>query len=199
MARQHGRNGAVYLSVTSGAAASPMMFGAAWSITTTADLRDVTTLADSQKRYITEVPASSGAFSGFLDAGTSQTYVAASDGLPRVFCLYPDMVNSPSVYFAGTVIATFAADGASSSPVSFASTWTGVSAVQRFPLAAGLPGLLDETSAAEVTDEANINAYAAALDEQCLQIERVIQFALDTLGAHHLDVRVISIERGSEA
>jgi hypothetical protein len=39
---------------------------------------------------------------------------------------------------------------------------------------------------------------AAALDEQCLQIERVIQFALDTLGAHHLDVRVISI-KGSEA
>jgi len=40
---------------------------------------------------------------------------------------------------------------------------------------------------------------AAALDEQCLQIERVIQFALDTLGAEHLEVRVISIERGSEA
>lgn len=39
---------------------------------------------------------------------------------------------------------------------------------------------------------------AATLDEQCLQIERVIQFALDTLGAHHLDVRVISI-KGSEA
>ena len=39
---------------------------------------------------------------------------------------------------------------------------------------------------------------AAALDEQCLQIERVIQFALDTLGAHHLDVRVISV-KGSEA
>ena len=40
---------------------------------------------------------------------------------------------------------------------------------------------------------------AAALDEQCQQIERVIQFALDTLGAYHLDVRVISIEQGSEA
>jgi hypothetical protein len=39
---------------------------------------------------------------------------------------------------------------------------------------------------------------AVALDEQCLQIERVIQFALDTLAAHHLDVRVISI-KGSEA
>ena len=40
---------------------------------------------------------------------------------------------------------------------------------------------------------------AAALDEQCRQIEQVIQFALDTLGAHHLDVRVISIKQGNEA
>jgi hypothetical protein len=40
---------------------------------------------------------------------------------------------------------------------------------------------------------------AAALDEQCRQIERVIQFALDILGAHHLDVRVVSIEQGTEA
>lgn len=40
---------------------------------------------------------------------------------------------------------------------------------------------------------------AAALDEQCQQIERVIQFALDTLGAYHLDVRVVSIEQADEA
>ena len=36
---------------------------------------------------------------------------------------------------------------------------------------------------------------AASLDEQCQQIAQVIQFALDTLGVYHLDVRVISIER----
>jgi hypothetical protein len=40
---------------------------------------------------------------------------------------------------------------------------------------------------------------AGSFDEQSRLIEQVIQFALDTLGAYHLDVRVISIEQGSEA
>jgi hypothetical protein len=40
---------------------------------------------------------------------------------------------------------------------------------------------------------------AGSFDEQSQLIEQVIRFALDTLGAYHLDVRVISIEQGSEA
>ena len=40
---------------------------------------------------------------------------------------------------------------------------------------------------------------AAALDAPCRQIEQVIQFALDTLGADHLDVRVIGVQQGGEA
>ena len=33
------------------------------------------------------------------------------------------------------------------------STWNAAGTVQRFPPGAGLPGVLDETAAAEVTDE----------------------------------------------
>ena len=149
MPRRHGRNGAVYLAATSGAAASPVTFQAAWTVDVTADKTDVTTWADSQHVYVAELPDISGSFTGFLDDATSQTYVAASDGLPRAFCLYPDTVNSPAVYFAGTVIADFSGGGASAGPVTVAATWGAEAGVRRYPL----PGLLDETATAEITDE----------------------------------------------
>ena len=154
MARQHGRNGAIYLAVTSGAAASPVAFQAAWSVSITTDKTDVTTLADSQRVYAAGLPDISGGFSGFLDAGTSQTYVAASDGLPRAFCLYPDAVNTPSVFFAGTVIADFTGSGAAAGPVTVSAAWDAEAGVLRYPLPAGLPGVLDEAAAAQVDDEA---------------------------------------------
>jgi hypothetical protein len=154
LARQHGRNGAIYLALTSGAAASPVAFQAAWSVSITTDKRDVTTWADSQHVYVAENPDISGDFSGFMDAGSSQAYIAASDGLPRAFCLYPDTVNSPTVFFAGTVIADFTGGGSSGGPVTVSGTWGAEAAVQRFPLPAGLPGVLDETTAAQVDDEA---------------------------------------------
>jgi hypothetical protein len=153
LARQHGRNGAIYLALTSGAAASPVAFQAAWSVSVTSEKYDVTTLADNQKVYAAGLPEIAGTFSGFLDAGSSQAYIAASDGLPRAFCLYPDTVNSPTVFFAGTVIADFSGGGASGGPVTVSATWDAEAAVQRFPLNAGLPGVLDETSAG-VADEA---------------------------------------------
>jgi hypothetical protein len=155
MARRHGRNGAVYLAVTSGAAASPVAFQAAWSVSVTAGVIDVTTLADSQMVYVTDIPEVSGTFSGFMDDASSQAYIAAADGLPRAFCLYPDAVNSPSVFFAGTVIADFSGAGASAGPVTVSGTWGAEAGVQRYPLPAGLPGLLDETAAGEITDEAS--------------------------------------------
>ena len=153
MTRRHGRNGAVYLAVTSGAAASPVTFQAAWSVSVTADKFDVSASADPNKVYIAGEPDISGDFSGFADDATSQAYTAAVDGLPRAFCLYPDAVNSPTVFFAGTVIADFSADGASGGPVTVKSTWGAEAGVQRYPLPGGLPGVLDETAAAEVTDE----------------------------------------------
>ena len=153
MARRHGRNGAVYLAVTSGAAASPVAFQASWTLSITTDKTDVTTLADSQKVYAAGIPDLAGEFSGFSDDQSSQAYIAAADGLPRAFYLYPDAVNSPSVYFAGTVVADFTAAGSASGAVSVASAWNAAGTVQRFPAGAGLPGVLDETAAAEVTDE----------------------------------------------
>ena len=83
--RRHGRNGQVYLGLTSGSVAIPVPFQAAWSINKASDRDEVTAFGDANKTYVGGLPDASGDFSGFLDAGTSQTYVAASDGLRTEF------------------------------------------------------------------------------------------------------------------
>lgn len=138
MPRRHGRNGAVYVGVTSGAAASPLAFQASWSINMNVDKQDVTAFADSNKVYVAGLPDASGDFGGFLDDSTSQTYIAATDGLARNFYLYEDTQNAPNVYWFGTIIPDFSADGAVGGPVNFKSTWNAASKVQRYTPFGGL-------------------------------------------------------------
>src|SRR6266568_1149119 len=123
--RRHGRNAQVYLGATTGAVAVPLPFQAAWSINKASDRDEVTAFGDPNKVYVGGLPDASGDFSGFLDAGTSQTYVAASDGLPRNFYLYWDAVNDPSSYFYGTVLFYFSVHGPLRSTVT--TRWTGAS------------------------------------------------------------------------
>ena len=138
MTRRHGRNGAVYMGATTGAVAVPLTFQAAWSINMVTDKDDVTAFQDSNKVYVGGLPDSSGDMSGFMDDATSQTYVAAVDGLPRNFYLYPDATNSPNTYWFGTVLPDFSADGAVAGPVNFKATWNAASKVQRYTQFAGL-------------------------------------------------------------
>lgn len=138
MVRRHGRNAQVYLGVTNGAAASPCAFQASWSINMVTDKQDVTAFGDGNKTYVANLPDASGDFSGFMDQSTSQTYVAATDGLPRNFYLYSDAVNDPFVYWFGTVLPDFSADGAVAGPVNFKSTWNASSKVQRYTPFGGL-------------------------------------------------------------
>jgi hypothetical protein len=137
MGRHHGRNGSVYLGVTSGAAASPCTFQASWSINMVTDKQDVTAFGDGNKVYVAGLPDSSGDFSGFWDDAASQTYIAAVDGLPRNFYLYPDISNAVNAYWFGTVLPDFSADGAVGGPVNVKSTWNAASKVQRYNPATG--------------------------------------------------------------
>ena len=132
MARRHGRNGQVYLGITSAALASPMPFQASWTINMNVDKQDVTAFGDGNKVYVAGLPDASGDFGGFMDDATSQTYIAAIDGLARNFYLYPDTTNSPNVYWFGTVLPDFSADGAIAGPVNFKSTWNAASRIQRY-------------------------------------------------------------------
>ena len=130
--RRHGRNAQVYLGATSGAVATPLPFAAAWTMKQVTNKADVTAFGDQNLVYVAGLPDSSGDFSGFLDAGTSQTYVAAADGLPRNFYLYWDAVNDPNSYWYGTILPDFSADGAINGPVKFTATWNAASRILRY-------------------------------------------------------------------
>jgi hypothetical protein len=100
--------------------------------------QDVTAFGDGNLVYVAGLPDSSGDFSGFMDDSTSQTYIAATDGLARNFYLYPDATNDPSVYWFGTVLPDFAADGAIGGAVNMKATWNAASRVQRYTPFGGL-------------------------------------------------------------
>jgi hypothetical protein len=131
--RHHGRNGRIYLSATNGGLATPLPFQAAWSINQATDRQDVTAFGDGNKVYVAGLPDSSGDFSGFLDDATSQTFVAALDGLSRTFYLYPDVTAYPNNwYWMGQILVDASADGAVGGPVSFKSTWSAAGAITRY-------------------------------------------------------------------
>lgn len=138
MARSHGRNAAIYMGVTTAALPSPVTFQAAWTVNMTVAKSDVTAFGDGNMTYVSGLPDSSGDFSGFLDDATSQTYIAATDGLPRSFYLYPNISAQPNLYWFGAILPDLAADGAVGGPVHFKSTWSASSKVQRYTPWGGL-------------------------------------------------------------
>jgi hypothetical protein len=137
MARSHGRNGTIYLGVTSGAAASPVAFQSAWTVNMTVAKQDVTAFGDGNKVYVAGLPDASGDFQGFWDDATSQTYVAATDGLARNFYLYPNITADPNAYFFGTILPDFGMDGSVGGAVTTKTTWNAASRVQRYNVATG--------------------------------------------------------------
>jgi hypothetical protein len=136
--RRHGRNAQVYLGLTSGAPATPLPFQASWTLNKNVDKAEVTAFGDPNKIYVSGLPDASGDFGGFMDAGTSQTYIAASDGLPRNFYLYWDATNDPSSYWYGQILPDFSADGAVGGPVNFKSTWNASGPIQRYTAWGGM-------------------------------------------------------------
>jgi hypothetical protein len=128
----------VYVGVTNGAAASPCTFQASWSISMVTDKQEVTAFSDSNKVYVAGLPDASGDFSGFWDDATSQTYIAAVDGLARNFYLYPDTTNAITTYWFGTILPDFSADGAIGSAVDVKCSWNAASKIQRYTPFGGL-------------------------------------------------------------
>jgi hypothetical protein len=138
MARIHGRNGQIYLGVTNAAAASLLSDMAAWTLSMTVDHQDVTSFGDQNKVYVSGLPDASGDFTGFMDDATSQTYVAAVDGLARNFYLYPNITADPFMYWFGTILPDFSGDGAIATAVNAKSTWVAASRIQRYTQWGGL-------------------------------------------------------------
>lgn len=111
-----------------------MAFLSDWSINFTVAKVDVTTMGDQNLIWVAGLPDASGDFSGFYDTATAQTYVAATDGQPRNFYLYPSTLTSQvGQYFFGTILPDYAVAGGVSAAVSLKSTWNAASRIQRYP------------------------------------------------------------------
>src|SRR5450631_3780273 len=104
------RNGIVYIGVNNGDAASPAAYLSDWTINFTVAKVDVTAMGDSNLIWTAGLPDASGDFSGFYDTATTQTYLAAQDGLPRNFYLYPS-TNQPGQYFFGQNLPDYSLTG----------------------------------------------------------------------------------------
>lgn len=143
MSRIHGRNGIVYLGVNPSDAASAMAFLSDWSINFSVAKVDVTCMGDTNLIWVAGLPDASGDFSGFFDTATAQTYIAAQDGLPRNFYLYPSTLGSqganPGQYFFGQILPDFSLAGGVSAAVSLKSSWNAASRISRYPVS-GIAG-----------------------------------------------------------
>ena len=131
MSRIHGRNGILYAGIASGAAASPVAYLSDWTVNFTVDKVEVTAMGDKTKTYVAGLPDAQGDFSGWYDDATSQTYIAATDGVARNFYLYPNTNNTLN-YFFGTFFPDFSVAGGVGAAVSIKGTWAAGSYVQRY-------------------------------------------------------------------
>lgn len=131
MSRIHGARGRIYMGIASPAAtATPLLHVANWSINFSTEKADVTAMGDKNKVYVAGLPDASGEMSGFMDDATNQTYLAAVDGLPRKFYLYPSTSDNTK-YFFGTILPDFQASAAIDGPVELSSSWNAADEIQR--------------------------------------------------------------------
>lgn len=106
MARIPGRTGRLYVNLASGGTAEPVMFLTKWDIGFETDKFEVTAQGDSNKTYLSGLPAANGTYSGWYDDATSQLYAAAVDGVARKFYAYPSTANTGQYWF-GTALFDF--------------------------------------------------------------------------------------------
>ncbi len=130
MARLAGRNARVYLALTSGGTAEPLAFQAEWSINFTTPKIDVTAFGDSNKVTVSGLPEATGAFSGFYDDATTQSYTAAVDGVARAFYLYPS-TSATTKYWFGTINPDASFGAAVAGATTITSNWEAASQIQK--------------------------------------------------------------------
>lgn len=130
MGRIAGRNGRVYMALASGGTAEPIAYQASWSINFSVNKIDVTALGDANKTYVSSLAEAQGAFAGFYDDASVQTYTAATDGVARKWYLYPSTLTNTQ-YFFGTILPDMKIDGSVDGAVSVAADWAAASTISK--------------------------------------------------------------------
>lgn len=131
MARRHGRNGRVFMNLTSGGTAEPIAFVKSFTMSAATDKQDVTAFGDSNKIYVAGLPDAQGGFDFWYDDATVQTYTAAVDGVARKFYLYPDFVTTPGQYFFGTILPDFSVQASVDGAVEGSGSWNAASTIAK--------------------------------------------------------------------
>jgi hypothetical protein len=101
MARAHGRFSQLFVSVTSGGSASPLLYTASVTQNLNTAQADVTAFGDTSLVYVAGLPDGSLAISGFCsDTVASGLISAALDGVARKWYFYPFAITT--AYSFGT-------------------------------------------------------------------------------------------------
>lgn len=128
MARIAGRNGRLYINLTSGGTPEPVAYLDKWAVNFSTGKIKVTAFGDTTETYVAGLPDMQGTYTGFYDNATVQTYTAAVDGVPRKFYLYPD-TNTNGQYWYGTGIFDINIDGSVDGAVAIAGSFAAATAV----------------------------------------------------------------------
>lgn len=130
MGRIAGRNGRIYLALTSGGTAEPVAYQASWSINFATNKIDVTAFGDTNKSYVAGLPDASGQFAGFYDDASVQTYTAATDGIARKFYLYLN-TTSNTQYFFGTILPDMTIDSSVDGATTVSASWAAATEIAK--------------------------------------------------------------------
>ena len=131
MPRRHGRDGRLYVALSSGGTAEPVAFLNSWSISFTTDKVDVTAFGDGNKVYVAGLPDASGDFAGFWDSESNDLYEAAQDGVARKFYLYPSRRLDEGDYYSGEAFFDFSVSGGVTDAVTVSGSWNAATTIER--------------------------------------------------------------------
>ena len=100
MARYHGKNGAIYGSVTGTGVAAPFISLSAWSLDMATDKEEVTSFGDPNKTYVQGLRDIKGTISGFWDSADDSLFDASESPDGMKLYLYPAS-TAATIYFYG--------------------------------------------------------------------------------------------------
>jgi hypothetical protein len=101
MARAAGRNAAVYVSPNGTGVAVSISGLSKWTLTRDTDAIPVTAFGDANKTYVQGLPDLKGTLAGFWDSASDPLYAAGISADGTKLYLYPDRLNTPTVYDYG--------------------------------------------------------------------------------------------------
>lgn len=130
MARLSGRQGAMYMNLTSGGTAEPVAFLTQWTLDQATPRSNATAFGDTTQVYTAGLPDAQGSFNGWYDNATAQFYTAALDGVARKVYLYPDRTNA-SQYFWGSAFFDMSIDVSVDNTAAISGSWSAATAIAK--------------------------------------------------------------------